>query len=371
MGITRVANITGLDRIGVPVTMVVRPNSRSLAVSQGKGLSLVSSRVSAIMESVETFHAERIEQALRLTSQHVLSRSERIVDVDRLPKSRERSFSEHARILWIQGQELFSGEHRWLPYETVHTDFTWPRPSGSGYFPGNTNGLASGNVALEAIAHALYEVIERDALALKAQNSSSDHYSIDVASIDDPDCCKVLDAISSANLQLRIWDVTSDTGIACFECLIMGQDERNADPEFGSGCHPDSKVALLRALTEAVQARTTFIAGSRDDYGRAAYTDKAREDRHCACRQLMQIEETAKSFSAVESRSFDTLAEDLSWVLNRLSAIGIDEVVWVDLSLKALGIPVARVVVPGLEGAFKGASSDYVPGDRAKRAASS
>lgn len=364
MGITRVASITGLDRIGVPVTMVVRPNSRSLAVSQGKGLDLVSSRVSAIMESVETFHAERIEYPLRLTSRDSLSKTTRVIDVERLPKSRERLFCNHARLLWIQGQELFTGDRLWLPHEAVHTDFTWPRPSGSGYFPANTNGLASGNNTLEAVAHALYEVIERDALALHLQGSFTDRRCIDADSIDDPDCRVVLDALVKANLQLRIWDVTSDTGVACFECLIMDPDERYADPEFGSGCHPDSKVALLRALTEAVQARTTFIAGSRDDYGPAAYTDVAREDRQRACWQLMQSEQKVTNFSEVTSTSFDTLAEDLAWVLTRLNAIGIDEVVWVDLSLKAIGIPVVRVVVPGLEGACKGASSDYVPGER-------
>ena len=36
-GITRVANVTGLDHIGIPVVMVTRPNSRSISVSQGKG----------------------------------------------------------------------------------------------------------------------------------------------------------------------------------------------------------------------------------------------------------------------------------------------------------------------------------------------
>lgn len=365
MGITRVADITGLDRIGIPVTMVVRPNSRSLAVSQGKGLDLVSSRVSGIMESVETFHAERIEQALRFTCHDSLSQSARVVNIERLPKSRERSLLGHARILWIQGQNLFTGERLWLPYETVHTDFTWPRPSGSGYFPANTNGLASGNVALEAIAHALYEVIERDALTLKQQDSARCHSCINNESIVDPDCRKVLDALVNANLQVRIWDVTSNTGIACFECLIMGLDELQADPEFGSGCHPNSKVALLRALTEAVQARTTFIAGSRDDYGPAAYTDEARKNRRQACQQLLLGNVDTIQFSEIPSTSSDTLAEDLSWVMNRLHAIGIDEIVWVDLTLDALGIPVARVVVPGLEGACKGASSDYVPGLRA------
>jgi YcaO-like protein with predicted kinase domain len=44
MGITRIANVTGLDRIGIPVVMVCRPNSRSVSVSQGKGLTLDAAR---------------------------------------------------------------------------------------------------------------------------------------------------------------------------------------------------------------------------------------------------------------------------------------------------------------------------------------
>ena len=61
MGITRIANVTGLDRIGLPVVMVTRPNSRSLAGAQGKGLDLDSAMASGVMESVESYHAERIE----------------------------------------------------------------------------------------------------------------------------------------------------------------------------------------------------------------------------------------------------------------------------------------------------------------------
>src|SRR5882724_3967893 len=59
MGITRVANVTGLDRIGVPVAMVYRPNARSIAVSPGKGLTLDAARCSGVMESIEGWHAER------------------------------------------------------------------------------------------------------------------------------------------------------------------------------------------------------------------------------------------------------------------------------------------------------------------------
>jgi YcaO-like protein with predicted kinase domain len=60
MGITRLANVTGLDTIGIPVVMSVRPCSRSLSVSQGKGLDLDSAKASAAMESIEGYHAERV-----------------------------------------------------------------------------------------------------------------------------------------------------------------------------------------------------------------------------------------------------------------------------------------------------------------------
>ena len=61
MGITRIANVTGLDRIGIPVVMVCRPNARSIAVSQGKGLDMDAAIVSGLMESAELYHAEQIE----------------------------------------------------------------------------------------------------------------------------------------------------------------------------------------------------------------------------------------------------------------------------------------------------------------------
>jgi len=39
----------------------------------------------------------------------------------------------------------------------------------------------------------------------------------------------------------------------------------------------------------------------------------------------------------------------------------------VDLAVDGIGVPVVRVVAPGLEGPYKGSSSDFVPGARALR----
>ena len=66
-GITRVADIAGLDEIGLPVHVAYRPVGRTLAVSVGTGLTAAQSQVSAVMESIETWHAEnpRLEIEIR------------------------------------------------------------------------------------------------------------------------------------------------------------------------------------------------------------------------------------------------------------------------------------------------------------------
>src|SRR5437660_11598458 len=79
MGITRLGNITGLDHIGIPVAVAVRPNSRSVSVSQGKGLDLPQAMASALMEASEGFHAEEIGPC-REAAYCDLAASETVID---------------------------------------------------------------------------------------------------------------------------------------------------------------------------------------------------------------------------------------------------------------------------------------------------
>jgi ribosomal protein S12 methylthiotransferase accessory factor YcaO len=87
MGITRVADITGLDTIGIPVIAVCRPNSRSVVVSLGKGLDVMAARASGVMESIEAFMAERIVRPLIIGSVNDLKFSHPLVDVDLIPRT--------------------------------------------------------------------------------------------------------------------------------------------------------------------------------------------------------------------------------------------------------------------------------------------
>jgi YcaO-like protein with predicted kinase domain len=366
MGITRIANVTGLDRVGIPVVMVVRPNSRSVAVSQGKGLTLAAAKASGVMEAAELWHAEHITNPLKLATYEEMRREHRVADPDRLPRAGE-GFGPSMPLLWIEGRDLMGGGPIWVPFELVSANYTLPFPTGSGCFQASSNGLASGNHPLEAICHGLCEVVERDASTLwRLSGEARGRRAVDPSSVTDPECLRQLARLTAADLDVRIWDTTSDVGVASFCCLVAERSGEFADPEYGNGCHPTREVALLRALTEAAQARVTFISGTRDDYPVDAWEAAYRRRRLDVLGvDITDAAPPTVSFTDVPSFTAPSLAHDLAWLLERLHATGLDEVVAVDLGKPGLGLPVVRIVVPGLEGPDDGVSG-YTPGARAR-----
>ena len=370
MGITRIANVTGLDRIGIPVVMVCRPNSRSIAVSQGKGFTLNAAKASGLMESIESWHAERIELSLKLASFEQLSGNHSIIDVDRLPDLRGTHYDPHLPILWVEGDNLLDDQPLWLPYETVHTYYAYPPPQGSGCFAQSSNGLASGNHYLEAVSHAICECVERDATSLWHQRDQQEKNATKIAldSIDDPVCVGLIDRLHKAQLSVTLWNTTSDTGIPCVDCVLLDEDNDLAHPGVGAGCHPSRSIALIRALTEAVQVRTTYIAGSRDDLTHAEFTPEQMLDKNLYFRKLADGQNGKIDYCSLPNECFDNFRDDVDWLLSRLQAVGIDQVACIDLTRPEYGIPVVRVVVPGLEGPHD--DDDYVPGPRATSVAS-
>jgi YcaO-like protein with predicted kinase domain len=373
MGITRVANITGLDRIGVPVVAVHRPNSRSLAVSQGKGATLLEAQLSGIMESIESYHAENIIAPLLLGSYLEMGRRHRIVDIRGLPRLSVSRFRPDQPLLWIVGTDLLNGVRTLVPYEMVHTDFRLPLPMGSGCFVMSSNGLASGNELIEAICHGLCEVVERDANTLwhLSGRAAESERRLDLASVDDQRCLSVLGRFEAAGVEAAIWETTTDVGLCSFVCTLVDAKRQALwpmPPVSGSGCHPRRRVALLRALTEAAQGRLTIISGARDDLSGGAFEPSQVLHRAEQMRDLIVRARAERSFADTPDRDHSTFEEDLRWQLECLTTAGITQAIAVNLTHTDLGVPVTKVVVPYLETMSEIAG--YVPGVRARHALS-
>jgi YcaO-like protein with predicted kinase domain len=368
MGITRLGNVTGLDRIGIPVAVAVRPNSRSVSVSQGKGLDLDQAMTSALMEAIEGFHAEEIGEGRLATYRELTANCCTAVDPLMLCAT-GRPFDVDATISWLEGFDLLRQESCWVPAEIVHTDYTRPL---DGYFLAGSNGLASGNHLVEAISSAICELVERDAVALWNASGVREKAlrALDIASVDDPVCRALLAKFDKAGIAVRLWDVTTDIGIAAFLCDI--RDLSAGEPlrlrEFhGAGCHPDRAIALVRALTEAAQTRLTYITGIRDDLLPSEYERPPTAEIFAALLDALSHETRTRSFHDVPSFADNDLSKDLRWELARLRAVGIGRAVAVDLTRPDFRIPVARLVIPGLEGDIR--HPHYVPGPRARGAA--
>jgi ribosomal protein S12 methylthiotransferase accessory factor len=354
LGITRVANVTGLDAIGIPVVMVCRPNSRSLAVSQGKGVTLDAAKASALMESLELFHAERISLPVRLASFDELRFTAPVADVTRFPRPESSPFHEHLRILWVEGADLLSDASAWLPFELMHLDCTRIALPGAGSFLGSSNGLASGNDRWEAVIHAICEVMERDGQGRfgALPDPEQDRRRIRLNTVRDPDCCWLLERYEKAGVSVAVWDTTGPAGIASFLAgIVVERDWTDGGSRvyYGMGCHPDRNIALSRALTEAAQTRLTMIIGSRDDAGRVLYARAADADRAARERQRVDRTVPARSLEEVPTWTSDDLAEDGRWLLSRLAAAGFSQVLAVDLTMPELGVPVVCVAIPGAD----------------------
>jgi YcaO-like protein with predicted kinase domain len=354
MGITRVADITGLDTIGIPVIAVCRPNSRSVVVSLGKGLDVMAARASGVMESIEAFMAERIVRPLIIGSVNDLRFSHRLVDVDLIPRTSDSLYHPDFPLLWIEGQELISQSPIWVPYELVHTAYTLPVPTGTGCFIATSNGLASGNHLLEAISHGICETVERDAATLHGLRTPEERAGrlVDLQTVDDVGCREALGRLDRAGMAVAVWDMTTDIGIPAFRCLIAEGDQHPARMRRGSvgmGCHPDRAIALLRALTEAVQVRVAVISAVRDEPGHLERHDDA--DPEIVREQQAELTaEATRDFASAPAFVSDSIDQDVSWELDGLRSAGISEVVAVDLTREEFGIAVVRVIIPGLEG---------------------
>ena len=366
-GITRVANLTGLDRTGIPVIMVCRPNARSSAVFHGKGIDLAAAKASGIMEAIETWHAEYVQLPLRFASFTDLVKQWKTADIDRLPRIRASWFDVDAPLLWVEGRNLMDGEPVWTPYELVNAHSTINGPPTSGCFNGSTNGLASGNHILEATSHALCELIERDATALWRQSPAAeqDRRRLDLATVDDPACLGVHELFARAGINLAAWDVTTDVGVPTFQCFAVDRTGEIGHVGVGAGSHPTRKIALLRAMTEAAQVRTTYIVGSREDIRYADYSAATLSAQNARVRGLMRPADRPRDFASIGNFEIETFEAEVAWLLERLRSAGIAQAIAVDLTRPEFGIPVMRMVVPGLEG-FDHNPASYEPGPRAR-----
>jgi ribosomal protein S12 methylthiotransferase accessory factor len=346
-GITRLAETTGLDCIGLPVWAAVRPNALTLSVCQGKGITDAAAQASAIMEAAEVATAERSDLRLRTASlDELVGAGHACHLMENLIRRGKANPARDERITWLEGFDLLMGIPVFVPSEVVTLDHTAIE---SRYWR-STDGLASGNLLVEAVLHGLCERVERDACSLWLLRSDAEvqRRCMDPFAFEDEALTALAAQIAGAGMHLRLFDITTNVGVPVFFATVSPAPDtdmrkwKHFDLASGSGCHPLPARAAIRAVTEAVQSRLTLISGARDDFDPDLYVAKLKPDLLA----YIHAEPGGRRPRPAQALS---RGEYFPFILDRLRSVGARHAIAVSLEAEADGFAVAKVLVPDLE----------------------
>jgi YcaO-like protein with predicted kinase domain len=364
-GITRVAEVTYLDRLGIPNFMSVRPRDLDPGISyyNGKGTTRGDAYAGALMEAIERHAGEYCSYTVVRGSHRELKRRHACVDPSDVIVPRFSDYSDDMELEWVSGFDLIAGRETLVPLNFVVCPY---RPTNApSPFMASTNGLASGNNLIEALCHALCEVIERDAQSITLARTSIGPAVRTLLDKSNPvsagprsqrqialrglprRASMLVEKMKRAGLDIYLRDLTDTAGIAAIECTIV-DDAWEGFPNAHGGCgaHPDARVALLRSLTEAAQSRVTCIQGGREDLPQIL--NHSRPTKPDELKEMLGGGEVI-SFKDIPTFESRYVNDDLQYMLDRLPSSGLTQVIAFDLTHEAVGIPVVRIVVPKAE----------------------
>ena len=223
-------------------------------------------RIGALMEAVESDHAERVGLPTRFSPFAALPRGERAPRLSDFASGEDADMVDDDPIAWVAGQRLVGGRTLWIPLDVVSLDFT---RRGDVRLDRSSNGLGAHFQPAAASAKALLEVIERDAMAqwralpFVARSLTR----LDLTSIPFPWFQTLRLALGTAGLILAAHGLTSVIGAPAFYCELAepAASEGLSQSVYGSACDFNAEAALRGAILEAIQSRLTAISGARDD----------------------------------------------------------------------------------------------------------
>ncbi len=348
MGITRLSRQTDLDCVGLPVWCAFTPNSRSIVIAQGKGLEDIDAKVSAAMEALERAVAGEPITVTTVSSARDLRRQGECAEpLDCLIASGEQAVGEDEQLAWSLATELLHDQPIYVPQDAALLDRTRHNR-----FWMSSDGLASGNIMEEAIFHGILERIERDAHVLWqiASDDKRDACCVDPKSFGDAALSGLIDRIEAAGLVLKLFDITSDIGIPCYTALVAPSTVNGKVPlrfvevTGGSGAHPWAVRAAIRAVTEALQSRLTYISGARDDVWPELFTTPLPAQTRSA---FLATPVSVPAAGII--RPAGNISVLLRELLTRLRASGIGSVIALPLAPANLPFSVVKIFIPDLE----------------------
>ncbi len=338
--------------------------------SAGKGSTRAQSEVSALCEAIERYSGACCGDEIRIHKRFVDFAAEdgaihpndaQLFSEDQLDNAESINAKGHpynivpprlepgAVIDWTPVWSFTQRRHRYLPTSMLYSMSAEQR--GDSELIADSNGCAAGNTLEEAILQGFYELVERDAFAIWWYNELRAP-EVDLSSFDDEFLASAADYYARYEREVWMLDVTSDIGIPAFVALSRRPDAETEDIIYGAGAHADPRLAALRAVCELNQCLTWLPRPGGGD-GRPMIDDPLalnwwKTARIADCSWLSPAPDAPirQGPEYPEIESADTL-EDVEHCRALVEAKGMEFLV-LDQTRPDIGMPVARVIVPGM-----------------------
>ena len=347
-GISRVADLTGLDSVGLPTHTCVRTLSAAVSIHAGKGLEPAYSRAGAILEGIEFQASEHPKGEWRIARAIDLDPGT-YVPLDECFPIRSSVLTGLTPLAWEEVTNIQNGQKKLIP-----SDLIWLTTRIKGqdlmHVQMGSNGVASGGSIEDAILSGLYEIIERDAWTLNQYLLDSGFLLHRTPLVDLPprieDCLR---KIEKGGLKLHLFDITNDYKIPVFSAIILDLSGRCTGTFGGYGAHLNAEVAAIRAITEAAQARCCYISGARDDLFRRQFLLMKRMDQH-KLHEMFQELPMGGPISEHRVVEFPDVRSELRYLLRLIRQFGVSDVYVKEMGSYVDGkVHVVRVVSPQCE----------------------
>src|SRR5262245_4252669 len=327
------------------------------ASSFGKGSTAEQGEASALMEAIERysgiFQGDEIRATRRFAdfpAGDAIAPNDILLFSDaqlREPASADPHgelppmlFDRSARIEWSPVWSLRDQRLKHVPTTLAYFFYRGP-----GEINADSNGCAAGNTVAEAIVQGFLELVERDAYAIWWYNRVR-RPQVDLDHLADSYVRDMRARFAAIGRRLWVLDVTGDLGIPSFVSVLHWMQNSQENIEFGSGAHFDSRIALLRALTELNQFLSTALldCGSGEKSSLDGSTPLRLQDHPF----LLPSDEPAVQPDLVGSKFGVLDAPEQATACMRLAErAGLDFLV-LDQTRPDIEAPVVKVFVPGL-----------------------
>src|SRR5262249_48370538 len=250
---------------------------------------------------------------------------------------------------WSPVWSLTRGAVRYLP--TAFCYYDYPQPEERTYCLACSNGNAAGNTLEEAILQGFLELVERDAVALWWYNRVR-RPGVDLDSFGEPYLGRLRTFLHQRGREFWAIDLTTDLGIPVFVSICRRTDGLPEQILLGFGAHLDPRVALLRAVTEMNQMLSSpLLAPESKELGDQAADPETAHWLPTATTvtqpSLPPAAVPARTAASFPRAWADDLTEDIRACLALVEQAGLEMLV-LDQTRPEVGLPVAKVIVPGL-----------------------